>query len=61
MRSGSRTLDAEVADVLAVVTSRAEALKQSLAGMPDAKMVQAAHREIDAAVSVLRKRLEVRT
>lgn len=60
VRSGSRPVDAEVADVLAVAMSRAEALKHILAGLPDAKMVQAAHKEVDAAVSVLKKRLGVR-
>lgn len=59
VRSGSKLLDAEVSDVLAVAVSRAEALKQSLTGLPDAKVVQAAHREIDHAVDVLKKRLEV--
>lgn len=59
VRSGSRGVDAEVVDVLAAAMSRADSLKQSLAGLPDAKMVQAAHREIDAAVGVLKKRLEV--
>lgn len=59
VRSGSKGVDAEVTDVLAAAMSRAESLKQSLAGLPDAKMVQAAHREIDAAVGVLKKRLEV--
>lgn len=59
VRSGSKGIDAEVTDVLAAAMSRAESVKQSLAGLPDAKMAQAAHREIDAAVGVLKKRLEV--
>jgi hypothetical protein len=59
VRSGGKGVDAEVADVLAAAMSRAESLKQSLGGLPDAKMVQAAHREIDAAVAVLKRRLEV--
>jgi hypothetical protein len=59
VRSGDRTLDEAVTDVLAVALQRADSLKQSFAGLPDAKMAQAAQQEVDAAVIALKQRLQV--
>lgn len=59
VRSGSSSLDAEIAAVLSVAGQQAESLKQSLGRLPDAKLAQAASQQVDTAVAALTRRLEV--